>query len=127
MAKWIIKDDKYNGHPRWYTCPICRYTYDDTIDHVSESDECPNCRNKMNDDDAYQVVIRDHLLVIAGARAAYMDCAGAIHIETSVQGEEDMAKFITSIVNRYCELDQDMNFDEYIENNLIYKYQKGDR
>lgn len=125
MAEWIINKDKYDGYPRWYTCPICRYTYDDTIDHVSEKDACPNCGNKMGDVD--QIVIRDHLLVVAGAICGYMDSEKVIDIQGHPDTGRDLVKFITSIVDRYCELDRDMNFDEYIENNLIYKYHKGDR
>lgn len=38
MPHWIVRDDTY------YTCPTCRYTYDNRIDHVSAEDKCPNCQ-----------------------------------------------------------------------------------
>lgn len=41
MPHWIVRNDTY------YTCPICRYTYDDRIDHVSDKEECPNCLNPI--------------------------------------------------------------------------------
>lgn len=49
--EWIINKDKYEGRPRWYTCPICRYTYDNNIDHVSETNYCPNCQNTIGGND----------------------------------------------------------------------------
>lgn len=47
--EWIINNDKYEGQPRWYTCPICKYTYDNFVDHVSETRYCPNCKNEMGE------------------------------------------------------------------------------
>lgn len=72
----------------------------------------------------HEIIFRDHLLVVAGARAAYMDCAGLIDLETDLQGEETLAKFLTYIVDRYVEMDADTNFDEYLETNLILAFSK---
>lgn len=47
--EWIITENKMDGRPRYYTCPVCRYTYDDFIDHVSETGYCPNCQNVIGE------------------------------------------------------------------------------
>ena len=125
MAEWIINKDKYDGRPRWYTCPICRYTYDDTIDHVSDTGYCTNCQNKIGGPEASPkdvIVKRDHLLVIAGVIAAEMAAAGIIEIYNARPDEIDLSTFITHIVDQYCELDRDMIFDEYVRNNLMRVY-----
>lgn len=41
MAHWLI------GNDRWYVCSVCRYTYDNKIEHVSDRATCPNCHAPM--------------------------------------------------------------------------------
>lgn len=65
---------------------------------------------------------RDNLLVTAGARAAYMHCAGRIELPRGVDGEAKIALFISAVVDRYTIFDRDENFDEYIERALRDKY-----
>ena len=41
MAHWLI------GNDRWYVCSVCRYTYDNKIERVSDRATCPNCHAPM--------------------------------------------------------------------------------
>lgn len=41
MAYWILEEDQFC----W--CSECRYLFDDTIDHVTDLSECPNCGATM--------------------------------------------------------------------------------
>lgn len=66
--------------------------------------------------------LRDNLLVTAGARAAYMHCAGCIELPHGIEGEEEIALYISTVVDRYMTFDTDENFDEYIEMALTDKY-----
>ena len=61
---WIVNRDKYDGRPRWYTCPVCCYTYDDTIDHVSDTGYCPNCQNVIEARKEREPKMR-HLIVLS--------------------------------------------------------------
>ena len=79
---------------------------------------CDECEYK---DTGY----RDNLLVIAGARAAYMDSKDVIDIPEGVNGEDDYSYYVKELVDHYFNKD-DVNFDEYIENALIKKYGKED-
>ena len=49
--------------------------------------------------------IRDNLLVTAGVRAAYMDDADIIDIPGGLEGEDQLADFLTRIVNEYLDGD----------------------
>lgn len=66
--------------------------------------------------------IRDNLLVTAGARAAYMDCKGAIDIPGGLEEEDELANFVTTVVDTYIENGDDTPFDEYIESKLAEKW-----
>lgn len=112
MPHWIIEGD-------YCTCSGCRHAWNDFIYNVSEVDECPNCGASMCLD---EIIKRDHLLVMAGVKAGEMDDMGTIDIYSSAPEKVDLSTFITYIVDRYCEADRDMDFDEYIENNLILAY-----
>ena len=70
--------------------------------------------------------IRDNLLVTAGARAAYMDCKSSIDIPGGLEGEDELANFVTTAVDTYLENGDDTPFDEYIESKLMAKYGKGE-
>ena len=69
-----------------------------------------------------EILLRDNLLVTAGARAAYMHCAGSISIPSGLKGEDDLAKTVTHIVDKYVVKCTEVNFDEYIESNLRFVY-----
>lgn len=80
---------------------------------------CDKCEHKNGD------LIRDNLLVTAGARAAYMDDHGDITIPGGLDGEDELAYYIIDSVDYYYIKMVDVNFDEFIENELLRKY--GDR
>ncbi len=67
--------------------------------------------------------IREHLMVIMGARAAYMDCEGVIDIPEGLEAEGNLVWFVRKTVDNYIHCD-DVNFDEYIETALIKQYGK---
>ena len=80
---------------------------------------CDECEHKADGN------IREHLMVIMGARAAYMDSAGVIDIPEGHEAEGDLVSFVKKTVERYVEETtecKDVNFDEYIENALIHQY-----
>ena len=77
---------------------------------------CDECEYKCNGS------IREHLLVVMGARAGYMDSAGDIDIPGGLKGEGELTDFVTKVVNRYVTEAPDVNFDEYIETALINEY-----
>ena len=66
--------------------------------------------------------IRDNLLVTAGARAAYMECLGLINIPKGLDGEDELARYISNAVDDYMGFGFDCNFDEYIETLLSRAY-----
>lgn len=66
--------------------------------------------------------LRDNLLVIAGAKAAYMDCSSFIDIPGRFTGEESLADYVTEVVDKYINERIDISFDEYLEGALIKKY-----
>lgn len=76
---------------------------------------CSECDYKNND-------IREDLLVIAGARAAYMHDANVIDIPEGLVGEQKLACDIRRMVNNYLAGDDDINFDLYIETALANNY-----
>lgn len=112
MAHWIIESG-------YCMCSRCRHVWNDIIDNVSEVEECPNCGASMCLD---EIIKRDHLLIAAGVKAGEMDNMGTIDIYSDDPGKWSLETFITYIVDRYCEMDEDMDFDEYVENNLILAY-----
>ena len=80
---------------------------------------CDECEYKGD------VHIREHLLVIMGARAAYMDMVGTIDIPEGLEAEGALAQFVKKTVERYLQKatdGEDVNFDEYIETALINQY-----
>lgn len=83
---------------------------------VKRCDEC-EYRGDFN--------IREHLLVVMGARAAYMDYECRIDIPVGLEGEGELAEFVKKVVNSYIQKatdGEDVNFDEYIETALIKQY-----
>ena len=79
---------------------------------------CDECEYKNND-------IREELLVIAGARAAYMECSNSIKLPEGIEGERWLSSFITNMVDLYLCNKDNTNFDEYIESVLLKRY--GDK
>ena len=65
--------------------------------------------------------IRDNLLVTAGARVAYMHDKGIINIPDGLKGEDEIARFITRLVDEYLESDPG-NFDIWLEEALMKGY-----
>lgn len=78
---------------------------------------CDECEYKNND-------IREELLVIAGARAAYMHDANVIDIPEGLESEHKLACDIRRMVDKYLNNhdDIDINFDLYIEVALTNSY-----
>ena len=71
--------------------------------------------------------LREHLMVIMGARAAYMDYECRIDLPGGLEGEGELAEFVKKTVERYIQKatdGEDVNFDEYIETALIKQYGK---
>ena len=67
--------------------------------------------------------IRNNLLVTAGARAAYMHDKDVIDIPAGLKGEDELARFITRIVDEYL-AGEVGNFDNWIETALMQAYGK---
>lgn len=80
---------------------------------------CDECEHKNS-------LIRDNQLVTAGARAAYLHSSGEIDIPGGLEGEDELAYFVTKIVDYYYNELVDVNFDAYIETELIREYGKGE-
>lgn len=66
--------------------------------------------------------IREHLMVIMGARAAYMDYRGEIDIPGGLKAEGELVQFVKRTIERYLMDGMCTNFDEYIETALINEY-----
>ena len=80
---------------------------------------CDQCEYKSD------ASIREHLLVVMGARAAYMDYECRIDIPGGLEGEGELADFVKKTVESYIRKatdGEDVNFDEYIETALIKQY-----
>ena len=80
---------------------------------------CDECEHKADGN------IREHLMAIMGARAAYMDCQGDIDIPEGLEAEGDLVGFVKKTVECYIRKatdGDDVNFDEYIETALIKQY-----
>jgi hypothetical protein len=72
-----------------------------------------------------EIILRDDLLITATIKAMTLDREGVISLGLDDKHEEGLVKkFVRHIVDRYIEMDSDMNFDEYIENNLILGFSK---
>ena len=76
---------------------------------------CDQCEHKNVPE------IRDNLLVMAGARAAYMNCNDKIDIPEGIEEEFKLSEFLTKVVDDYLRFDWE-NFDLYLETKLIEKY-----
>ena len=80
---------------------------------------CSECMFK------FQASVRDNLLVTAGARAAYMDDANVINLPSGVDGEDELATFLSAVVDQYISFRRffdEPNFDEFVEKSLQEKY-----
>lgn len=63
------------------------------------------------------------MLITMGARAAYMECAGIIKLPSGLEGEDALGDFVCEKVQEYIDIHHnDMNFDEFIEMELIKEY-----
>lgn len=71
------------------------------------------------------MLVRDNMLVTAGARAAYMDMNDDICLPSGVEGEHELTKFITKAVRTYIKLPEDIPFDEFIETELVNEFGTG--
>lgn len=80
-----------------------------------EVKRCSECHYRSN-------FLRDNLLVITGARAAYMHDANIIELPNGLEGEQELTEFIARIVDHYLEDADEFNFDEYIETRLEKQY-----
>ena len=65
--------------------------------------------------------LRDNLLITAGMRAAYLDSFLAIELPFGVEGEDDVALFISHAVDDYLDPTNETEecFDIYIEERLL--------
>ena len=73
----------------------------------------------------FQASIRDNMLVTAGARAAYMDDANVIKLPSGVDGEDELALFLSKVVDQYINYRRffdEPNFDGFVERSLQDKY-----
>lgn len=77
---------------------------------------CSECEHKQDHS------FRDNLLVTSGARVAYMNTMNHISIPDGIDGEHEVAMFISKVVDSYLCLDHEMNFDEFIEEAIQKKY-----
>lgn len=69
--------------------------------------------------------LREHLMTIMGARAAYMDYACRIDIPSGLEGEGELVGFVKKTVDSYiwkATDGEDNNFDEFIETALMNEY-----
>lgn len=76
---------------------------------------CDECEYKNRD-------LRDNLLVTAGVRAGCMDMSEHINLPTTVEGEHEVALYISREVDYYLASDRRGNFDEFIEKSLIRRF-----
>jgi len=78
----------------------------------------------LDREEANSIPTRDELLVTAGARAAYMHCRGDIELASGLEGEIELANFISRTIHAYMKL-EDTNFDLYIEEKLLKEFGNG--
>jgi hypothetical protein len=87
-----------------------------SVQYGMEIKRCDKCEYKCENP------IRDDLLVTAGARAAYMHSMDYIDIPSGTEGESELAKFISRRVVWYLCNGYGLNFDEFIEQDLLAQY-----
>lgn len=66
--------------------------------------------------------LRDNLLITAGTRLGYMHAASTIDVPSGIVSEDEVAEFITDIVDEYIEDNIDRSFDLYIEERIMVRY-----
>ena len=112
-------EDKTSGKQR--STPKIRFSREDMRHLVDTLKEwLPENRKRTVNENRKK--FRDNLLITAGARAAYMECARVITLPSGSAGEDILAHFITNEVDRYIEEQIDIPFDYYIESKLIGEY-----
>lgn len=79
---------------------------------------CDQCEYKTDQ------LIRESLLVTAGARAAYMDSMGYIDLPQGVEGEQELSYYLIKVVGSYISQEEyrDVSYDDYIETALTKAY-----
>ena len=77
--------------------------------------QCKDCEYKNRD-------IRDDLLVTAGVRAGFMWESGDIKLPSGLEGEADVANYISREVDYYLANDDREPFDLFIEESLLARY-----
>ena len=77
--------------------------------------QCKDCEYKNRD-------LRDDLLVTAGVRAGFMWESGDIKLPSGLEGEADVANYISREVDYYLAMDNREIFDEFIEESLLSRY-----
>ena len=63
-----------------------------------------------------------NLLMSIALRAGEMDAMGKIELDTTVSGEEQIYRFFRAVVHDYLGAEDELNFDEYIEEMLEFEY-----
>lgn len=66
--------------------------------------------------------LRDNLLITAGTRLGYMHANNTIDVPSGIFSEDEVAEFITDIVDEYIEDNIDRSFDLYIEERIMVRY-----
>lgn len=77
--------------------------------------QCKDCEYKNRD-------LRDNLLVTAGVRAGFMWESGDIKLPSGLEGEDDVANYISREVDYYLASDDRDSFDLFIEESLLARY-----
>ena len=77
--------------------------------------QCKDCEYKNRD-------LRDNLLVTAGVRAGFMWESGDIKLPPGLEGEDDVANYISREVDYYLAKDDRDPFDLFIEESLLARY-----
>ena len=91
----------------------------DTLELGLSIVECKYCQHRG--DTSY----RDHLLVTAGTRAAYMYYVGYISLPKNAElGSPEMGAFIAKAVDTYLRLPDETDFGVFIENALREEYRR---
>ena len=76
---------------------------------------CEECDYKNRD-------VRDNLLVTAGVRAGFMDYSEDIKLPPGLEGEADVANYISREIDYYLAADKKDPFDIFIEESLSARY-----
>lgn len=77
--------------------------------------QCKDCEYKNRD-------LRDNLLVTAGMRVGFMWESGDIKLPSGLEGEDDVANYISREVDYYLARDDREPFDLFIEESLLARY-----